>query len=144
MRSFGFDAHYPALLRSTSIFWLLQIQQIYKDTCLRQFIGSPLYNIVAGENYEHLGRNPGINGWQICQPVTINMCTSFCEFSRVPCTSWNKHPILHNIHYKINKKRNKRVLLHIMELEYKYGDTLEHNWGDLRYFYQNYLWKVSM
>jgi hypothetical protein len=24
--------------------------------------------------YEHLGRNPGINGWQICQPVPINMC----------------------------------------------------------------------
>jgi hypothetical protein len=34
--------------------------------------------------YEHLGRNPGINSWQICQPVTINMCTLFCVFSRVP------------------------------------------------------------
>jgi hypothetical protein len=34
--------------------------------------------------YEHLGRNPGINGWQIYQPVTINMCTSFCVLSRVP------------------------------------------------------------
>ncbi len=34
--------------------------------------------------YEHLGRNPGIDGWQICQPVTINMCTSFCVFSHDP------------------------------------------------------------
>ncbi len=34
--------------------------------------------------YEHLGRNPGINGWKICQRVTINMCTSFCVFSHVP------------------------------------------------------------
>ncbi len=34
--------------------------------------------------YEHLGRNQGINSWQICQPVTINVCTLFCVVSRVP------------------------------------------------------------
>ncbi len=42
-----------------------------------------LHTIVADENEEHLRRNPGIIYWQICQSVAINMCTSYCVFSRV-------------------------------------------------------------
>ncbi len=33
--------------------------------------------------YEHLGRNPGIIYWQIRQPVTMNMCTSYWIVSPV-------------------------------------------------------------
>jgi hypothetical protein len=40
---------------------------------------------VAAENVRaSREKNPGIDGWQICQPVTINMCRLFCVFSRVP------------------------------------------------------------
>ncbi len=42
--------------------------------------------------YEHLVRNPGINGWQICQPVTINMCRYV-----ILCISAVSHTVLRGI-----------------------------------------------
>ena len=74
-----------------------------------------LYTIVADENEEHLRRNPGIIYWQICQPASINMCTSYCVFSRVqtfveltslPRQSGNCFYILPTIYFRIKSPAN--------------------------------------
>ncbi len=38
--------------------------------------------------YDNLGRNPGIIYWQIRQPVTINMCTSYW-INQSCCLAWS-------------------------------------------------------